>query len=116
MTSIVWPGTKHPEEDEVGNLKVNRIVFMKRVYECLPVRTCSIHFSLSNTPFYQMARTLFILSMPQFVKRMKFHVGKIIFDTFLVRAIDLIQSISNTLVLTITLHESTLTTYLQAKR
>lgn len=76
LTSIIWPGTKQPEEDEVGNLKFNRILFMKRVFECLPVRTCSIHFSLSNTPFYQTARTLLILSMPQFVTRMKCHVGE----------------------------------------
>ncbi len=79
MTSIIWPGTKQPEEDEVGNLKFNRILFMKRVYECLPVRTCSIHFGIPDTQFYQVFRTLFVLTMPQFLRRMKFHVGKIIY-------------------------------------
>ena len=76
MTSIVWPGTKIPEDDEVGNLKLDRIIFLKRVYECLPVRTCSIHFGIPNTPFFQVLRTLFVLSMPNFVKRMKFHIGR----------------------------------------
>lgn len=76
MTTIIWPGTKIPEDDEVGNLKFDRILFLKRVYECLPVRTCSMHFGIPNTPFFQVLRTLFILSMPQFLKRMKFHVGE----------------------------------------
>ena len=84
LTSIVWPGTKQPEDDEVGNLKLNRILFMKRVYECLPVRTCSLHLAIPHTPFFQVVRTLFILTMPQFRKRMKFHVGKILVDAFLV--------------------------------
>ncbi len=76
MTTIIWPGTKTPKDDEVGNLKFDRILFLKGVFECLPVRTCSMHFSVPSTPFFQVVRTLFILSMPSFMKRMKFHVGK----------------------------------------
>ncbi len=76
MTTIVWPGTKARKGDEVGNLKFDRILFLKRVFECLPVRTCCLHFSFPSTHFFQVVRTLFILSMPSLMKRMKFHTGK----------------------------------------
>jgi len=76
ITSIVWPGKKIPDGDDTNNVKVDRLMFMKRVYECLPLRTCSLHFCMPNTPFFQVLRTIFILSMPQYMQRMKFHVGE----------------------------------------
>eukprot|EP00531_Pseudo-nitzschia_arenysensis_P004538 CAMPEP_0116145480 /NCGR_PEP_ID=MMETSP0329-20121206/16616_1 /TAXON_ID=697910 /ORGANISM="Pseudo-nitzschia arenysensis, Strain B593" /LENGTH=503 /DNA_ID=CAMNT_0003641089 /DNA_START=98 /DNA_END=1605 /DNA_ORIENTATION=- len=76
ITTIIWPGTKTPKDDQVGNLKFDRILFLKRVFEFLPVRTCSMHFSFPSTPFFQVIRTLFMLSMPSLIKRMKFHVGE----------------------------------------
>jgi len=76
ITSIVWPGKKLPTEDRVSNVKVDRIMFLKGVYESLPVRTCSIHFCIPETPFFQVMRTLFILTLSQFTTRMKFHIGE----------------------------------------
>jgi len=76
ITSIVWPGKKVPTEDRLSNVKVDRIMFLKGVYESLPVRTCSIHFCIPETPFFQVMRTLFILTMAQFTTRMKFHIGE----------------------------------------
>lgn len=76
ITTIIWPGPKTPSRDTASNLKVDRIMFLKRVFECLPVRTCSLHFGIPDTPFFQLARTLFILSMPQHMQRMKFHFGE----------------------------------------
>lgn len=49
---------------------------MKRVFESLPVRTCSIHFCLPDQPFYQVIKRLLVLQMPSYRKRMKFHVGQ----------------------------------------
>jgi hypothetical protein len=61
-------------------VKLNRILFLKRVYETLPVRTCSIHFGIPDSPFNQLMQTLITLSMPQYMQRMKFHVGTFSFQ------------------------------------
>jgi len=76
ITTVIWPGSKMPKGDDVINLKMDRLLFMKRVYESLPVRTCSYHFCMQNTPFFQVVRTLFILSLSQSMQRMKFHIGE----------------------------------------
>ncbi|VEU40843.1 unnamed protein product [Pseudo-nitzschia multistriata] len=76
ITSVVWPGTKMPEGDKVNNIKLDRVIFLKRVYDNLPIRTCSLHFCLPDTPFFHMMRTLFVLSMSHYMQRMKFHVGE----------------------------------------
>jgi len=78
ITSIVWPGSKTAPGDEPRNLKMNRIIFMKRIYGNLPIRTCSVHFCIPDTPFFHAVRTIFILSMSPYWQRMKFHVGEII--------------------------------------
>mmetsp|Transcript_12049 Transcript_12049/g.34535 ORF Transcript_12049/g.34535 Transcript_12049/m.34535 type:complete len:501 (-) Transcript_12049:187-1689(-) len=78
ITSIVWPGTKMPEGDNVHNLKFNRIMFMKRVYENLPIRTCSVHFCLRDTPMTKVLRSIFVLTLSQYMQRLKFHVGETI--------------------------------------
>lgn len=78
IISIIWPGTKLPNGDNLRNVKLNRILFLKRVYETLPVRTCSIHFGIPDSPFNQLMQTLITLSMPQYMQRMKFHVGEAI--------------------------------------
>lgn len=80
LISIIWPGTNIPSDDKPSNFKLNRIMFMKRVYGNLPIRSCSIHFCSPNTgvrstPFFRVLRTLIILTMPQFLNRMKFHTG-----------------------------------------
>ena len=82
IISIIWPGTKLPNGDNLRNVKLNRILFLKRVYESLPVRTCSIHFGIPHSPFNQLMQTLTTLSMPQYMQRMKFHVG-----TFLLQCV-----------------------------
>lgn len=76
ITSVVWPGTKLPSGDNNRNVRLDQVVFMKRVYENLPVRTCSIHCCLPDTPFFHVMRSLVVLSMSAFTQRMKFHVGK----------------------------------------
>lgn len=76
ITSIIWPGTKLPQGDTVNKIKLDRILYMKRIYENLPVRTCSLHYCTSVTPFFKVMKALFILSMPHNIKRMKFHVGE----------------------------------------
>lgn len=78
IISIIWPGTKLPNGDNLRNVKLNRILFLKRVFESLPVRTCSIHFGIPHSPFNQLMQTLITLSMPQYMQRMKFHVGEAI--------------------------------------
>jgi hypothetical protein len=75
ITSIVWPGRKPYAGDETASVKWDRILFMKRIYANLPIRTCSIHFCLPDTPIFQIMRSLIILSMPAYRQRMKFHVG-----------------------------------------
>ena len=77
ITSIVWPGstTNTTFTDDTNSIAVDKVIFMKRVYENLPVRTCSIHMCLPDTPFYQMMKSLMILTMSTYRKRMKFHVG-----------------------------------------
>lgn len=76
MTSIVWPGSTSTAGDDSSGLKLNRIIFMKRIYESLPIRTCSIHMCLPDTPIHHAIRSVLILSMTPFRHRMKFHVGK----------------------------------------
>eukprot|EP00537_Pseudo-nitzschia_pungens_P002987 CAMPEP_0172371686 /NCGR_PEP_ID=MMETSP1060-20121228/44339_1 /TAXON_ID=37318 /ORGANISM="Pseudo-nitzschia pungens, Strain cf. cingulata" /LENGTH=557 /DNA_ID=CAMNT_0013097405 /DNA_START=86 /DNA_END=1759 /DNA_ORIENTATION=+ len=80
LISIIWPGTNIPSGDNTSNLKFDRIMFMKRVYENLPLRMCSIHFcfasSQMSSPFERCFRTVAILTMPHYLKRMKFHYGE----------------------------------------
>jgi len=76
MTSIVWPGSTSTAGDDSSGLKLNRIIFMKRIYESLPIRTCSIHMCLPDTPIHHAIRSVLILSMTPFRHRMKFHVGE----------------------------------------
>ena len=83
ICSIVLPDAKK----ECANINMSRIVFMKGVYSSLPIRTASIHFCLPNTRYSNLMRTVFILTMPSFRKRMKFHIGKhgccsVVFDGF----------------------------------
>jgi hypothetical protein len=74
LISIVWPGRNHHTKSENENtIKLDRISFLKRVYANLPIRTCVIHFCFPNEPLFQIARPLFILSMPDYLNRMKFH-------------------------------------------
>jgi len=75
ITSVIWPGTKLPQGDTVNNIKLDRIFFMKRVYENIPLRTAAQHYCMPPTPFFKVMKALFIMSMPDHVKRMKFHVG-----------------------------------------
>jgi len=76
ITSIVWPGSTSTAGDDVSGLKLNRIIFMKRIYESLPIRTCSIHICLPDTPVHHAIRSVLILSMTPFRQRLKFHVGE----------------------------------------
>jgi len=76
ICSIVLPGVKCKTQKEPDSVSLNRIVFMKRVYSSLPIRTASIHFCLPNTHYSNLFRTIFILTMPSFRKRMKFHIGE----------------------------------------
>jgi len=79
LTSIVWPGKKLPASDHIDNVQVNRILFLKRVYACLPVRTCSLHFCAPSTPFFQLMRSLIVVTMSkETMNRIKFHVGETI--------------------------------------
>jgi len=80
IASIVWPGsTKNTTfTDDTTGINLDKVIFMKRVYENLPVRTCSIHMCLPDTPFYQMMKSIMILTMSTYRKRMKFHVGETI--------------------------------------
>lgn len=77
ITSIVWPGSTSTAGDDSSGLKLNRIIFMKRIYESLPIRTCSIHICLPDTPVHHAIRSVLILSMAPFRQRLKFHVGKL---------------------------------------
>mmetsp|Transcript_16865 Transcript_16865/g.34691 ORF Transcript_16865/g.34691 Transcript_16865/m.34691 type:complete len:498 (+) Transcript_16865:167-1660(+) len=76
ITSIVWPGKKVPDGDTVQNVKFDRVMFLKRVYENLPIRTCSLHFCMPDTPFCRIMKPLFVLSMSNLLIRMKWHVGE----------------------------------------
>ena len=79
ITSIVWPGRKPVAGDNASSVKWDRVLFMKRIYENLPIRTCSIHFCLPDTPVFQIMRSLIVLTMPSYRHRMKFHVGTLCF-------------------------------------
>jgi len=79
ITSIVWPGRKPVAGDDTAAVQWDRILFMKRIYENLPIRTCSIHFCLPDKPLFQIMRSIIILSMPAYRQRMKFHVGTFLF-------------------------------------
>ena len=75
ITSIIWPGKKVPDGDTVQNVKFDRVMFLKRVYENLPIRTCSLHFCMPDTPLCRLMQPLFVLSLSHYMQRMKFHVG-----------------------------------------
>jgi len=52
-------------------------MFMKRFYDNLPVRTCSIHFCIPDIPLFHIYRACFILTMSNsYRNRMKFHHGE----------------------------------------
>lgn len=76
ICSIVLPGVKLQAKTEYAFVNLSRLVFMKGVYSSLPIRTASIHFCLPNGRYSNLMRTIFILTMPSFRKRMKFHIGQ----------------------------------------
>jgi len=76
ITSIVLPGVKFSAEQESSKITMDRIVFMKRFYSVLPIRTSAIHFCLPPSPYINIFRTVFFLTMPKFRSRMKFHTGE----------------------------------------
>jgi hypothetical protein len=96
ICSVVLPGVKFSAQKESNSINLDRIVFMKRVYGSLPIRTASIHFCLPNTPFTSLFKTVFILTMPSFRKRMKFHAGKsVLFSVVSVVATNSLRYISS---------------------
>eukprot|EP00536_Pseudo-nitzschia_multiseries_P001272 jgi/Psemu1/234448/estExt_Genewise1.C_160015 len=92
LITIIWP--KESSDDESNNYRLDRIMFMKRVYANLPVRSCSIHFCCASamsgsSPHYRrvrMLRTLCILTMPHVLNRMKFHTGQSVELLYTLRA------------------------------
>jgi len=74
-TCIVWAGTTSTDSDDSSSLKLNRIMFMKRMIASLPIRISSMHFCLPPTPIHQVIRSIMILAIP-FRQRLKFHVGE----------------------------------------
>lgn len=76
ITSIVIPGIKFSAEKESHTVKLDRLIFLKRVCEYLPVRSCSIHMCLPNIPYVHVFRTSVIVFLHSHRKRMKFHTGE----------------------------------------
>ena len=76
IISIIFPGTKFSAEAESPGIRLDRIVFLKRIYENLPVRTSSVHVCLPNVPYIHLFRTSLIMTMTSHRKRMKFHNGR----------------------------------------
>ena len=83
IISVVLPGVKFDAQKESTDVRLTSVLFMKRVYENLPVRACSIHFCFPTTnPFINIFRTVFLMSMGHLRKRMQFHSGKLFWATF----------------------------------
>ena len=80
ITSIVLPGVKFNAQKESNKVSLDRLVFMKRVYGILPIRTSAIHFCLPSTPYINIFRTAIFMTMSKLRHRMKFHTGTCHFD------------------------------------